>query len=326
MEVLVTGGTGRIGRKLIPALLEKGHRVSVLVRNKKKATELLPPECKVIIGDITDYNSIRGCCDGIDIVYHLVGISGTENPSEKELARYRYINVEGLRNVVNEAIGKVKRFIYVSSIAAMGIIKEMPIRADSVCLPYSPYSVSKYEAEQLILNQVKNNHFPAIILRPTKVYGPGGEYAYENIIKMIKFGILPRMREALVSHCFIDDLISTLICSIEKGKNGDIYICTTEKSIGFYESVRLISSLMKRRVIMIPVSRWVMFFIAFLVEKVCCLFRKKPFVTRRNILSMTTDRVYDLSKNKEDFGFISNVTMEDGIRRCVMYNKDKGLF
>ena len=148
----------------------------------------------------------------------------------------------------------------------------------------------------------------------------------DNIIKMIKMGIIPKMREAVVSYCYIDDLISTLSCSIDKGKCGNIYICATEKSIGFYESVRLISSFMNRKVILVPVPRWIMYSIAFLLENTCALLGKKPFVTRSNIIAMTTDRIYDLSKNKEDFGFISNVTMEEGIRRCVMYNKDKGLF
>ncbi len=326
MNILVTGGTGKIGRKLIPALLEKGHRISVLVRNKDKADDLLPTECQVFLGDITDPTSIVGCCDGIDIVYHLVGISGNERPSEKEFVRYRKINVEGLGNVVNEARGKVKRFIYLSSVAAMGIVKDMPISPDSVCNPFNPYQISKYEAEQLILKEVKDNQFPAIILRPTQVYGAGGEYAYQNIIKMIKMGIIPKMREAVVSYCYIDDLISTLSCSIDKGKCGNIYICATEKSIGFYESVRLISSFMNRKVILVPVPRWIMYSIAFFLENTCALLGKKPFVTRSNIIAMTTDRIYDLSKNKEDFGFISNVTMEEGTRRCVMYNKDKGLF
>lgn len=320
MEVLVTGGTGIIGRKLIPVLLEKGHRISVLIRNKEKAYDLLPSQCRIIVGDITDPISIRGCCNGIDIVYHLVGISGNERPSEKEFTRYRKVNVEGLRNVVNEARGIVKRFIYVSSIAAMGIVKDIPITPDCVCKPFTPYQVSKYEAEQLILKEVRDNQFPGIILRPSQVYGVGGEYSYQNIMGMIKLGILPKMREALVSHCYIDDLITTLSIAIDKGKCGNIYICTTEKSIGFYKSVRLISSLMNKKVILVPVPRWLMYSVAFCIEKACELMGRNPFVTRSNIIAMTTDRVYDLSKNKEDFGFISSVTMEEGIRRCVLYN------
>lgn len=53
--------------------------------------------------------------------------------------------------------------------------------------------------------------------------------------------------------------------------------------------------------------------------------RKAP-VTRRNVIAATTDRIYDFTANKRDIGFVSSVTMEEGIRRCVEYNKEQGLW
>lgn len=328
MEILVTGGTGGIGKKLIPILISKGHHISVLCRNKQKAEEMLPPNCHIIIGDVTDKPSIQGCCKGIDIVYHLIGISGNERPSERALAKYRKVNVEGTRNIVDEAEkASVKRFIYVSSIAAMGLVTKMPISSESECHPFLPYHVSKYEAEQLILERVRTDGFPAIILRPAQVYGVGGEYTYQNIINMINRGFFPKIghRDALVSHCYIDDLITTLTLLVDKGEDGEIFISTTEKSIGFYESVRLIAKLMNRRVFFVPVPRWLMIILAFIIEKIWSMIGKVPPVTRSNIIAVTTDRVYDLSKNKQVLGFVSSLTMEEGISRCVEYNKGTGL-
>ncbi len=80
MKILLTGGTGGIGKMLIPKLINDGHQISVLCRNKNKAEAMLPRGCRIIIGDVTDADSIKGCCDGIDVVYHLVGISGNERP------------------------------------------------------------------------------------------------------------------------------------------------------------------------------------------------------------------------------------------------------
>lgn len=329
MKILVTGGTGFIGRLLIPKLIEKGHEISVLCRNMKKAESVLPPECKIIIGDITNKASLKNCCDGIDMVYQLVGLSGNELPSNYQFKRFRKINVEGLRNIVEEAqSAKVKRFVQVSSIAAMGIVKRMPITGDSECEPYLPYQVSKREGELLILDKVKNEGFPAIIIRPAKVYGIGGEDTYQSIIKMCKKGIFPKIgkKDTMVSHCYIDDLIVTLCLLTEKGKIGEIYNCATEKSIGFYESVTLIAKLMDKKVVMVPMPRWVMASLAYLIENVCSWIGRKPPVTRRNVIAATTDRIYDFTANKRDIGFVSSVTMEEGIRRCVKYNKEKGLF
>ena len=329
MRILITGGTGFIGKKLILVLQEQGHEISVLCRNRDKAEKMLPNNCKIVLGDITDAESLKGCCDGIDMVYQLVGLSGNELPSDHQFARFRKVNVEGLRNIVEEAKrAHVKRFIQVSSIAAMGIVKKMPINAESKCEPYLPYQVSKREGELLVLKEVKENGFPAIIVRPAKVYGPEGEDSYQSIINMCKKGIFPRvgMRDAQVSHCYIDDLISTLALLTEKGKVGEIYICATEKGIGFYESVRLVAKLMNKKVTMIPIPRWLMASIAYCIELIFGCMGKKSPVTRKNVIAATTDRIYDFSTNKRDIGFVSSITMEEGIRRCVEYNKQKGLW
>lgn len=329
MKILITGGTGGMGKMLIPKLINDGHQISVLCRNKNKAEAMLPRGCRIIIGDVTDADSIKGCCDGIDVVYHLVGISGNERPSEYQFARYRKVNVQGTKNMVDEAQERgVRRFIYVSSIAAMGLVKKMPINSESECNPKLPYHVSKYEAEQVILNAVKDKGFPAIILRPSQVYGVGGEYTYQNIIRMVKRGLFPKigLHDHMVSHCYMDDLITTLTLALNKGAVGNIYICTTEKSIGFYESVKLIAKYMNRRLFMIPIPRWGMMIVAFFVEKLYALKGKTPPVTRSNIKAVTADRIYDLSKNMRDLGFISSVTMEEGIKRCVEYNKQQGVF
>lgn len=329
MRILITGGTGFIGKKLIPVLQEQGHEIRVLCRNRDKAEKMLPNNCKIVLGDITDAESLKGCCDGIDMVYQLVGLSGNELPSDHQFARFRKVNVEGLRNIVEEAKrAHVKRFIQVSSIAAMGIVKKMPINAESKCEPYLPYQVSKREGELLVLKEVKENGFPAIIVRPAKVYGPEGEDSYQSIINMCKKGIFPRvgMRDAQVSHCYIDDLISTLALLTEKGKVGEIYICATEKGIGFYESVRLVAKLMNKKVTMIPIPRWLMASIAYCIELIFGCMGKKSPVTRKNVIAATTDRIYDFSTNKRDIGFVSSITMEEGIRRCVEYNRQKGLW
>ena len=129
-----------------------------------------------------------------------------------------------------------------------------------------------------------------------------------------------------MSHCYVDDLITTLSLLTEKGKVGETYICATEKGIGFYESVELVAKLMGKKVRMIPIPRWLMASMAYCIEIVFGWMGKKAPVTRRNVIAATTDRIYDFAANKRDIGFVSSITMEEGIRRCVEYNKAKGLF
>lgn len=327
MRILVTGASGFIGLRLVSALLEQGNQISVLCRNTEKAQKLLPKQCTIIKGDITDKDSLLGCCENIDMVYQLVGLSGNELPSEYQLKRFRKINVEGLKNIIEEAKrAKVKRFIQVSSIAAMGIVKKMPINSESVCEPYLPYQVTKREGELLALNEFKKNGFPVIIVRPAKVYGIGGEDTYKSIINMCRKRIFPKIgiKDTMVSHCYIDDLITNLSLLTNKGELGKIYIFATEKSIGFYESVRMISKEMNIKVLMIPMPRWFVASIAYCIERFYVFLGKKAPVTRRNVLAATTDRIYDFSINKKDLGFVSSISMEEGIKRIMEYHRQTG--
>ena len=83
MKILVTGSTGFIGSYFIPMLLHQGHTVKLLVRNEEKARKLFGNTCDYHIGDITDRSSLKGCCDGIDIVFHLVAKSGNDLPTKE---------------------------------------------------------------------------------------------------------------------------------------------------------------------------------------------------------------------------------------------------
>lgn len=329
MKVLVTGATGFIGIKLTNSLLVKGYKVTVLIRNKEKAKRLLDRRCEIRTGDITDRKSLAGCCKGIDVVIQLIAKVGNELPSDEVLEAFRKVNVQGLQNIVDEAKASgVKRFVSVSSIAAMGIVKDKVISEKSKCCPYLPYQVTKREGELLIEREYRENGLPGIIVRPTKVYGVGEkEMSFMQIIKLCKKGVFPKVgiKDTMVSHCYVDDLTHALTMLMEKGNVGNTYILTTEKSIGFYESVKMISELIDRKVTLIPVPRWLMTGMASMIEHIFLAIGKKPPVTRRNVIAATTGRVYDVSKAKNEIGYISSVTMEEGLRRVIGYYKDKGL-
>lgn len=329
MNILITGATGFIGLKLVAALQAKGHQISVLCRNREKAEKLLPAGCKILIGDITDRKSLEGCCDGITMVYQLIAQVGNDLPSESSMRKFRKINVEGLQNIVDEAKkAYVERFVSVSSIAAMGIVKQNPISEKSICDPYLPYQITKYEGELLIQKEIEENGFPAIIVRPAKVYGVGErEYSFLQIVKMCKKSFFPKvgLKDTMVSHCYIDDLITNLTLLTSKGKVGKTYIFATEIPIGFYESVRLIANELDLNVTMVPIPKWFMEIVGYCIERCFNLIGKKTPVTRRNVMAAITDRIYDFTTNKEDLGFVSSVTMQEGIKRVLKYYKQEGL-
>lgn len=119
-RVLVTGGTGFIGRELVPRLLKVGFVVRCLVRpaSSQRARDRLPPEVEVVHGDLRDPESLREATMGCVGVIHLASLSSWDAIASPAVFP---VIVEGTRNLL-EAAEKAgaRRFIYVSSVAALG--------------------------------------------------------------------------------------------------------------------------------------------------------------------------------------------------------------
>ena len=154
MNVLVTGGTGIIGRGLVPALLAAGHTVRLLTRHAEEDAREWPEGVEACPGDVTDPDSLAGVADGCDAVVHITGIV-KEAPPE---VTYERVNVGGTRSVLAEAErAGVRRFVYVSSLGAD--------RGES------GYHASKREAEAI----VRQFRGAWLVVRPGNVYGPHDE-------------------------------------------------------------------------------------------------------------------------------------------------------
>lgn len=322
MNILVTGGTGFIGENFIPRLLEKGHKIRLLVRNYEKGQQLFHDKCEYFIGDVTDKESLTGCCHGIDVVFHMVAKVGNQLPNAEIFKAFRSVNVTGTQNIVDESCkANVSRFIFVSSIAAMGIVKDTPINEKSRCSPYLPYQVTKYEAEQLINEYVKAG-FPGIIVRPTKVYGIGEhEFSYLTLAKLCKKGVFPKVGKGhnYTSNIYISDFVQALVKLVDKGIIGETYILTSDESIDFVQSGKVIADVLNKKITVIPVPAGLMIYTAALEERFFNYIRKPPIVTRKNIEATITDRVYDISKAKNEIGYEPEMPMRKGIQQVVRW-------
>ncbi|WKY43081.1 NAD-dependent epimerase/dehydratase family protein [Eubacteriaceae bacterium ES2] len=329
MNILVTGGTGFIGEYFIPQLLEKGHKVRLLVRNIQKAKKLFGEDCEYFVGDVTNKESLNGCCENIEIIYHMVAKVGNEIPSEENLEAFRKVNVEGTRNIIEESTkNDISRFIFISSIAAMGIVKEHPITEVSKCSPYLPYQISKYEAEQLVRNETNKGKLKGVIVRPTKVYGIGEhEYSFLTLAKLCKKRVYLKVGkgENYNSNIYVTDLVQGLMKLIGNGNIGETYILTSEASISFIEIGKIISKTIEKKIVYIQIPSKLMVISAAIEERICNILNKKPIVTKRNIEATINDRIYDIKKAKAEFGFKPEVSMEDGIVKTVTWYKEIGL-
>ena len=154
MKALVTGATGFVGNYLIEELLKHNYKITCLVRKETKLHN--QNKINLVLGNITNKESVDEAVKGKDIVFHLVGIGNISALSRDSYEKFREVNVEGTRNVLDACKKyKVKKIIYLSSTAAMGLIKKSVINENDICNPKTPYQKSKYESEQLIKGYIQ---------------------------------------------------------------------------------------------------------------------------------------------------------------------------
>lgn len=330
MNVLVTGATGFVGGHLIPRLIDEGHMVTCLVRDFKRADALKEKyPVKTVIGDVTIPKSISGISVGIQYVIHLAAIGHTSFVTEESYRKFVGVNEGGTQNLVKEfsRSAELKKFIHFSSTAAMGPIGTTVQNEESKPNPVTPYQKSKNRSEQVITEAYERNHFPGIILRPCMIYGPGGYGEFYKFCRLMKKGVFPKvgLGANLTPLVYVEDVISVTLQALKKGEVGNTYIVASEQSIAMDDLHRYITDAIgtKAPYFFVPVP--IALVGAKIIEKTSQILGKEPIVTYRNIKSTVTDRVFDVSKIKREFGYRQSTDFERGIQETIQWYRNENM-
>ncbi|MBU1568073.1 MAG: NAD-dependent epimerase/dehydratase family protein [Proteobacteria bacterium] len=181
MKILVTGGSGFIGTRLVGELLEGGHEVRIL--DKVPSTHY-SNICQV--GDVRDLKAVDMAVRGVDIVYHL---AAEHRDDVRPISLYYEVNVDGTQNLANAcAANGVHRFIFASSVAVYGLNAGSPSE-DNPTNPFNEYSRSKLQGENVLKQWAGENPGASLtIVRPTVVFGEGNRGNVYNLVKQIASG------------------------------------------------------------------------------------------------------------------------------------------
>jgi UDP-glucose 4-epimerase len=178
-RLLVTGATGFIGQHLVPALVERGHRVVAVVR---RPVVFGPTIDRVLVKDLADVDW-KPLLQGIDVVIHLAAIA--HRGSDVEEGLYDKINRQATADLARATARAGARLIFVSSVGAQtGPSSDRVLTENDPCLPSTAYGRSKLNAEI----DIAASGGQYVILRPTLVYGRG---AKGNMRKLLRLARLP---------------------------------------------------------------------------------------------------------------------------------------
>ena len=221
-HLLVIGGSGFIGQHVVNKALEKGFKTTVLAKNNHNATDK-PNVVTYLTADISHkanlLTSLRGKV--FDYVINLGGYINHANFSNGGSEVYD-VHFNGVRNLV-DCLNKsnLKGFVQIGSSDEYGNNSAPQLETQRET-PISPYSCAKVASTYFLQTLYKTEKFPAVILRPFLVYGPGqGE---ERFIPQIIKGCLNNQKfptskgEQLRDFCFIDDFIQAVFSTLDNSK------------------------------------------------------------------------------------------------------------
>jgi NADH dehydrogenase len=282
--ILVTGGTGAMGSVLVRRLAQQQKKVRVLcMPGDPFAARVKDLAADIRYADIANKIDIRNVCEGVKTVYHLAAII-----ISKDEKAFEKINVEGTRNIVEEAASVgVGHFIYVSSA--------------SVTYPApTPYSLSKRRAEEI----VKNSGLSFTILRPTLVYGEKGGQEFDMYLNYLKkFPVVPFIGNGapLKRPVYVEDVNAGLlaVCGNEKSF-GKTYNLSGGEAVSMIDFTRLclkLTGMGHKPVIHLPV--WLCRVIAVLMK----LVMSDPPLKWQVIAGITQDANLDPSEAMADLGY-----------------------
>lgn len=246
-RLFITGGSGFIGTRLIQSI---NNVVPVTVLTRKESLPVARATddgIAIVRGDLSDQDTMpEDMLDNIDCIVHLA--SYVHQAKEREIDEKHYaVTEDGTRYLIARAVkAGVKKFIYVSSVKAMGENTETLADEKSSCHPESPYGLSKLAAEKLVLELAKNHDIHVCVLRLPMVYGAGNKGNLPQMISQIdknRFPPLPDTNNKR-SMVHVDDVVQAIMLAISrKNANGNIYIVTDGE---FYSTRSIYSEIYKQ--------------------------------------------------------------------------------
>lgn len=319
--VLVTGGSGFVGRTLVPVLLQAGHKVRVLARSESAAKPLRELSVEVANGDITDASTLGKACEGVDAVVHLAAYV-RDWGSRDDFYR---VNVEGTRKLLAAAkAAGVRRFIHVSTEAVL--LDGTPlVQADETRpVPEHPiglYAWSKALAEKEVC-AANDKGFETLVVRPRLIWGQGDTTLIPRLVDAMKSGQFAWIErgDVLTSTCHVRNVCEAVLCALDRGHGGGVYFVTDGGSVTIRD---FLSALVKTRGVTPPtksIPLWLGLSLAHVCEVVWKLLRLSttPPVTRTAVLLMGNEMTVDDSRIRSELGYTPAITRENGLAELLV--------
>ena len=264
LKVLITGGSGFIGRSLSQYLERAGYVVVCAYR--QMPDNVAGQKSHFVVGNINRKTQWQTALNDVDVVVHLAArVHVMKENVADPLAAFRTVNTDGSLNLARQAAeAGVKRFVYLSSVKVNGEQTDsIPFSEADQAAPQDPYAQSKYEAEQQLLDLSRQTGLEIVIIRPPLVYGPGVKGNFSTMMAWIAKGLpLPlgavHNKRSLLA---LDNLLSFIECGIKHPHAAnEVFLVSDGEDVSTTELLQKVARAMGLKIKLVPVPvSWLRF-------------------------------------------------------------------
>lgn len=312
--VFVTGGSGFVGRHLLPALRARGLEVRALARSEAAQAEVRRSGADPVPGDLLDREALRRGMQGCDTVFHLAACTEEWAPWETFLRG----NVQGTQAVLDAAraagVGRVVHFgteaVFVDGHTRLSGMDEtwpLPER------PLGHYPASKALAERAVLA----SGLDVVVVRPRLIWGRGDSTLLPKIAEKVRSGGWAWIGGGRfpTSTCHVRNAVAGALAAAERGAPGGVYFLTDGPPV---EMRGFLTDLLRTQGLE-PQDRALPFRLALAAATLCewvwRVLRRKgtPPLTKVAVLLAGQEVTVDDSRARREIGYAPPVTLEEGL-------------
>lgn len=320
-EVLVTGGGGFVGGALCRALRKQGHQVRALQRSAVPQLAEIGVDC--VSADLADRNAVVAACAGMDAVFHVAAKAGAWG----DYAEYHRANVVGTENVLAGcAQAGVRDLIYTSTPSVVHAGGDLAGVDEST--PYAEHFLTAYPQTKTIAEKAvlaaNGTALRCVALRPHLVWGPGDNHLLPRLVQRARAGKLAFIGPAdkLIDVTYIDNAAAAHMLAWQELQGqercaGKAYFISDGQPIAMKAMInRMLGAAgipAVERHVPLALARM----LAPLVETLwrTLRLRGEPMLTRFVVDQFATAHWYDISAAQRDFGYVPQVTLEQGMQQ-----------
>ncbi|MFH2068455.1 MAG: NAD(P)-dependent oxidoreductase [Candidatus Omnitrophota bacterium] len=301
MKALVISGSGWLGHNVVKKLVKRGHNVTVIAIDQKEKFKL-PPPAKFIWGDRTKTPEFKKILAGVD-AESVVDVTP---------------DTESTKNIIESFKGRIKHYVHCSSTGVYTPLQRIPANEEHPWEePTGLNFMFKVEPDRLALEYYRRDGFPATIIRPTNIMGPGslpidiwGARNPRFLWRVLKEETItvPNDGRALLQPVYVEDLAEAFALVLENKQSiGQTYNIAGDYSVTLNEYLRLICEILKRKppVTHLPIGEMIN------------QFAGKSGLDVEGLKFFCEHMCFDISKAKKELGYRVNVSLEESVKRTI---------